>query len=194
MTGAQAGSLRSSQNLKNYMKKIKQIFLALVCAFFIAGCGASEQTKSPTETLKSLSEASKKRDAQAVKSHFSKGTLAMIEQSANRQEKTVDELLQQENWAVFQDLPEMKNEKISGETATVEVKNEVTGGYEEIPFNKEDGVWKVALDKYMQNAIKRLTEEMNKAPANMPANIVVNAAPPKSEANKSNVNSGTNKK
>lgn len=181
--------------IEYYMKKIKPVFIALVCAFFIAGCGTDEeQTKSPTETLKSLSEASKKRDVPAVKNHFSKGTLAMIEQSASRQEKTVDELLQQENWAVFQDLPEVKNEKISGDSATVEVKNKVTGGYDEIPFVKEDGAWKVALDVYMQNAIKRLTEEMNKTPANIPANIVVNTAPPKSVSNQSNVNSGTNKK
>ncbi len=45
------------------MNKIKPIFFALVCAFFLFGCNSTvEQTKSPTETLKALSEASKKKD------------------------------------------------------------------------------------------------------------------------------------
>lgn len=165
------------------MKQNKPILFALVCAFFLFGCNSAvEQTKTPTETLRALNEASKKKDTEAIKSYLSKGTLDLLEQSARRQEKTVDELLKQENGAPFQELPEMKNEQITGETASVEVKNNVTGEFEKIPFVKENGVWKIALDVFMKDAMKRLTEEMN---------IPANSSSP--EANKSNTNSENKK-
>jgi hypothetical protein len=166
------------------MNKTKQILFALVCAFFLFGCNSAvvEKTKSPTETLRVLSEASKKKDTAAIKSYLSKGTLNMLEQSAARQQKSVDELLKQENGAPFQNLPEIKNEQITGETAVVEVKNDVTGEFEKIPFVKEDGVWKVALDVFMKDVMKRLTEEMNP----MPANVAGNGEPKKSEPGNSN--------
>jgi PBP1b-binding outer membrane lipoprotein LpoB len=170
-----------------YMKKIKTIIFALVCAFFLFGCDSTiEQTKSPTETLKALSEASKKKDTEAIKSYLSKGTLDLFQQSATRREKTVEELLKEENGAPFQNLNEIKNEQITGETAVVEVKNNVSGEFDKIPFVKENGVWKVALDVYMKDAIKRLNEEMN-----IPAN---NTSLPESESNKSAANTVINKK
>lgn len=144
----------------------KTIFFTLVCAFFLLGCKTEPQRKSPTETIKALSEASKQKDPAAIKSYLSKGTLDMLDQSAKRREKSVDELLREENGAPMQDLTEVRNEQITGETATVEVKNNVTGGFEKIPFVSENGVWKVSLDTYMQDAIKRLNEAMNQPPAN----------------------------
>lgn len=174
------------------MRKTKSILFALACAFFLFGCGGDAtvvKEKTPVETLSALSEVSKKKDAAAIKSYLSKGTLDLLEQSAKRQNKTVDELLREENGAPFQELPEIRNEQITGETATVEVKNEVTGEFEKIPFVKENGVWKVALDVFMKDAMKRLTEEMNRMPAN--AAIPSNAEPSEPSANS---NGRTNKK
>lgn len=128
------------------------------------GCKSEPQRKSPTETIKALSEASKQKDAAAIKSYLSKGSLELLDQSARRREKSVDELLREENGAPMQDVTEVRNEQLAGETATVEVKNNVTGAFEKIPFAMENGVWKVALDRYMQDAIKRLNEAMNQPP------------------------------
>lgn len=174
--------------MKIYMNKIKPFkFFALVCAFLLFGCNSPvEQTKSPTETLRALSEASKKKDTEAIKSYLSKGTLDLLQQSATRREKPVDELLKEENGAPFQNLNEIKNEQITGETATVEVKNDVTGEFDKIPFVKENGVWKVALDVYMKDVMKRLNEEMNQNPAN--------TSLPETDSDRSNTNTGTNKK
>jgi hypothetical protein len=80
------------------------------------------QTKSPTEVLKTLNEASKSKDVAAIKNSVSKGTLNLIDESAKAQNTTVDELLKKENGAPFKDLPEMRNEKIEGDTATIELK------------------------------------------------------------------------
>lgn len=165
------------------MKKYKIIFLAL-CALFIAGCSSVQQTKSPTETLKALSEASKKKDVESIKQKVSKGTLELLEQSAKRENKSVDELLAQENNAPFEELPETRNEKITGDTATVEVKNNVSGGYETIPFVKENGEWKVAIDKFMEDIMKRATEEMKNMPANPASPNAPEAESGTPEANK----------
>lgn len=165
------------------MKKINTIIIALTCAFLMIGCNAVNQTKSPSETLQALNEASKKKDIPAIKSLLSKGTLDLLEQSAKKQNKTVDEILLKEGGAPFQDLPETRNEKIEGDAATVEVKNNVSGEFQKIPFVKEDGVWKVALDKFLDDVMKKMKEEMNKMPANLSLPDSVNQAKPETNSN-----------
>lgn len=119
---------------------------------------------SPMETLKALNAASKAKNPAAIKKTLSKGTLAMIETSAKNQKKSSDALLREDDGAPFKELPEMRNEQISGSTATVEVKNTTSGGWEKIPFVVEDGEWKVALDKYLENLKKEFDEEQRKNP------------------------------
>lgn len=117
---------------------------------------------SPTETLKALNEASKAKNPDAIKKTLSKGTIDLIKESATNQKKSVDELLKEDDGAPFKELPEMRNEQINGNTATVEVKNKVSSEWEKIPFVVEDGEWKVALDKYLKELEKRFAEEMSK--------------------------------
>jgi hypothetical protein len=50
------------------------------------------------------------------------------------------------------DIPEMRNEKMEGDTATLEIKNAKTESWETIPFVKEGDEWKIALDKAMREA------------------------------------------
>lgn len=174
------------------MKKINLTIIALICAFFIAGCNSASQIKSPTETLKALNEASKKKDTAAIKSLLSKGTLDLLEKNAKKQSKTVDEILLKDDGAPFQELPETRNEVITGDTATIEVKNTVTNEFQKLPFVKEDGIWKVALDKFLEDVMKQMREEMNKIPANI--SIPDNANQTKTESKNSNTNSEINKK
>lgn len=173
------------------MKIIKTICVALVCAFLIIGCKTATQIKSPTETLQTLNEASKKKDTATIKTLISKGTIGLLEKNAKQQNKTVDDILLKENGAPFQDLPETQNEVITGDTATVEVKNNVTGDFQKVPFIKEEGVWKVALDKFLDDVMKKMREEMSKMPANTSVNENVNQAKPPTETN---TNTATNKK
>jgi hypothetical protein len=118
---------------------------------------------SPTEVLKGFSKATQTKDAEKIKSFLSKGSLAEIEKSAKEQKVTVEELLTQGAEEDPVD-PDMKNEKIDGETATVEVKNETLGYYDVMPFVKEDGVWKIALDKFMADMLKKINEAQKQAP------------------------------
>jgi PBP1b-binding outer membrane lipoprotein LpoB len=146
--------------MKNYI-----VITTALLAIFISGCGGAVKTaRTPTETLVALNEAAKKRDAGAIKTLLSKSTVALIERNAAAQKTTSDELLTKDQGAPFRELPEIRGEKIEGDTATVEVKSETGGENQKIPLVKEDGEWKVALDKYAEEMSKRFTEEMNKSP------------------------------
>lgn len=72
--------------------------------------------------------------------------------SAKQQKKEIDDVLKEfvEGDLPFENgVPEMRNEKIDGDTATIEVKAE--GKWDETPLVKEDGIWKIAFDKVGKN-------------------------------------------
>ena len=166
--------------------KIYKTIVFTLCALTLAACGAVETTKSPTETLKTFIEASKNKDVETIKKNLSKNSLSLLEQTAKEQNTTVDELLKKNNGTPIKEMPETRNEKIEGDTATVEVKDKTSGKYETIPFVKEEGEWKIALDVFMQDLMKKMNEEM-KPPAqgSSPAD---SATPPDDGANKSSAN------
>lgn len=146
------------------MRSYKTVIIILSAIVF-AACQATGGAMTPTETMKALNEASRTKDAETIKKLVSKGTLDMLEISAKRQNTTVDELLKQDKGAPFKELPEMRNEKITGDTATVEVKNNSARGWETLPFVKEDGIWKVAIDKFMEDVMQKARDAMNQPPA-----------------------------
>lgn len=139
-------------------------FAFLALSFF--GCGNSDpvvvtpQVVSPTDTLKNFIEASKKKDVEAIKKSLSKGSLALAEKSAQSQGIAIDELFRRDNAQMPSEVPEIRNEKVEGDTATVEVKD-LTSGYDTIPFVKEDGAWKIAFDKYQETMLEKMRQEMN---------------------------------
>lgn len=146
--------------------RIYRVTIIALCGFFVFGCGAvTPKAPTPTETLKTFVEASKTKDVETIKKTLSKGTLDIIKKTADAQETTVDELLKKDSGTPVKEMPETRNEKIEGDTATVEVKNIVSGEFETTPFIKEDGNWKIALDKLMQDMQKKATEQMKMPPA-----------------------------
>ena len=127
---------------------------------------SAEPTLSPTETLRALNEASRKKDTAAMKGYFSRGTLDLFNELAEKQKKTVDEILKEDDGSPLDELPETRNEKIEGDRATVEVKNPATGKYDPFPLVKENGMWKVALDVYLEELEKRFADEVDQLPQN----------------------------
>ena len=162
------------------MRKIKfyKIAVFILFALMIAACQqASDQTLSPTETMRALNEASKKKDVETIKKLISKETSELLEQSAKDQNSTVDALLRKDSGAPFQKLPEMRNEKITGDTATVEIKNTADENWESMPLVKENGVWKIALDKFLADMKRKMNEEMKQVPVNPPSAVNGTSAP-----------------
>ncbi|MEZ5427357.1 MAG: hypothetical protein R2747_13890 [Pyrinomonadaceae bacterium] len=118
--------------------------------------------KTPTETMKTYIMATVNKDVPTVKSLLSKGSLKMIEESAKEQDKTVGEILTRgavDNKS--KKIPQFRNEKVDGDQATVEYKDETMPEFLTMPLVKEDGKWKIALDVFRENLMRDLTEEMN---------------------------------
>ena len=157
--------------------RIYRAVIIVCCALAIAACGAANTAVSPTATLNNFVEASKNKDVEMLKKLLSKGSMEAVEKVAVAKNTTVDKILVNNVSASLKELPETRNEKIEGDTASIEVKNKIVDSYETIPFVKEDGIWKIALDKFMQNM---------SAKQPMPAAAPV--SPGNTETNKSAVN------
>ena len=121
----------------------------------IAGC---KSAGSPTATFKNFFDAQKRKDIAGMKQLLSKTSLAMMEASAKEQGKTLDAMIQEqlENPASKTDkMPETRNEKINGEQATLELHNEDVQRWDTMYFVKEDGSWKIALDRTMEEMLRK---------------------------------------
>lgn len=106
---------------------------------------------TPTDAFRAYYEAIKRKDTDAVKSLFSKATVAMMEDQAKRTNKSLDAImtegLEAANKEIPATVPETRNEKIDGDSATLEVRDEKGDKWETLHMVKEDGSWKLAFDK-----------------------------------------------
>lgn len=155
------------------MKLSKSIVLAaLALAVGVSGLACNRLGSSPSATLKAYFEALQKKDAAGLKKTLSKGTLEMFEQFAKAQSppKSLDEALQTGLASTTNTdsnkMPETRNEKIDGDKATLEVKNDKTGAWETVPFIKEEGDWKIAFDQMFRDAFKNTGSSGNSSSDN----------------------------
>jgi hypothetical protein len=139
---------------------ITLLFAASLLLFSVVACKFGFGS-SPTATFKAFYEAQKNKDAAGLKKTLSKSSLEMMEKAAKEQKKTFDEALKEGfNDPAFksQQLPETRNEKIDGDSATLEVQDEQSKKWEKMYFSKEDGQWKIALDKTIEELFKKMGE------------------------------------
>ncbi len=134
--------------------------IGAMCVAIALAASACSNRSTPTATFKAFFEASKKKDVAGIKRGLSKGTVDMLDKLAKEQNKSTDDMLKD----VYKEdkgetFPETQNEKINGDTATLEVKNEKTGKWETLPFVKENGEWKIALDKFLEDMMKGLSDK-----------------------------------
>jgi hypothetical protein len=143
--------------------KIYKILPLIALAFALAGCSQIQsvlQPKSPTRTLQNFVEATQKKDAAGIKKSLSSGSLKMMEGLAKMQGKTLDQTIQEGDASgnSYAQMPETRNEKITGETATLEVKNDKTNEWDTLHFVKEQDDWKIAFDKTMEEMFKKMAD------------------------------------
>ena len=141
-------------------RRINALCAALTIVFTVTACSLLSGS-TPTATFKAFYEASKKKDVAGMKKTLSKGTLDMFDKLAKEQNKTTDDMLKDvDKDDKSEKMPETRNEKINGDTATIEVKNEKTNKWDPLPFVKENGEWKIALDKFLEDMMKSLGDKM----------------------------------
>ena len=109
--------------------------------FVVTACNKAGST--PTATAKAFFDAAHAKDIQGIKNTLSKGMLDMIETNAKKRNKTLDEVLGEDPAAPLPDTFESKDENITGDTATLQIKLK-SGKWDTAHFVKEDGQWKMA--------------------------------------------------
>lgn len=122
----------------NLRKHLASVVVALIAITMTSACSKKGQT--PTEGFKAFYEAAKSKDAAALKKTIAKKLLAELEDQAKQAGKPFDEFLVDVN--VPPSFPEVRNEKIDGDKATIEVKG-ASDNWRPTKLSKEDGVWKL---------------------------------------------------
>ncbi len=135
------------------LQQINILVIALAAVSLAATACNWSAGSSPTATMKEFNKAMHKKDKEAVKKMLSKASLQVIEVDARLGDETLDDAIQSGLNKVPSDLklPEMRNEKIKGNTATIEVKDEEKRLWFPVAFVKEGGQWKIAYDHAMRD-------------------------------------------
>lgn len=101
---------------------------------------------TPTDAYKMAFAIRQRKDAQAMKRVLSKEILEFFSEMGKVEGKSLDEMLKELVERPQAGEPEVRNEKITGNRAILEFKDD-KGGWSEMDFVKEDGEWKLTLPK-----------------------------------------------
>lgn len=127
--------------------KIRQMTVLLIIACLtvaLAACGGGAKASTPKEAFKSFYEAAKGKDVASIKKLMSKETIAEMEREAKGENKSLDDFLAEESQKGLPPaMPELGEEKIEGDKATLQFKAEKATNWSTVPFVKEDGDWKI---------------------------------------------------
>lgn len=101
---------------------------------------------TPTEAYKTAFALRQKKDAQGLKKVLSKEILEFFTEMGKVEKKSLDQMLEDLAQKPQASVPETRNEKITGDRAILEFKDD-KGEWSEMDFVKEDGGWKLTLPK-----------------------------------------------
>ena len=129
---------------------MRSLFVTAFLTVFLAvtlACEGSSTSSSPTEAYKALYAAVKSKDTEKIKAVMSKKSQEFAEMVAGRQNSPVEKVYENGFTATtFSDtLPEIRDERISGQWGAVEVWNAKDKRWEDLGFVNEDGSWKFAM-------------------------------------------------
>jgi hypothetical protein len=151
------------------MKKIFSfLLLAIAMGSISTGCGGGGMSNaSPKEVLVAFFEKLAKKDiegATKLATKDSKSTMEMMKKGLDMAEKMKDQIKDKEDPTEEFKNMEVGEAKITGDAATVAVRNKKKDQEVEFPLKKEDGAWKV--DFSMATLMKMGMDEKNKRAGN----------------------------
>jgi hypothetical protein len=109
------------------------------------GASSATQAMGPSQVVQAFSQAVQAQDAQTVKRLLSGTSLKMLEGAAGSKGMSMDEFITKGGDMPLRETPEIRNETIEDDLATMEVN--VSNGWERLALVKEGGDWKIAFDK-----------------------------------------------
>lgn len=142
----------------------RKIFILFSLCFALASCSGSDapQAKTPLETLQAYVKAFQKKDYTTMKLLLSDATIKMHQESAKAQGVTLDDIVQRETLiSPEQKTAEFRNQKIDGEKATIEMKNNF-GAWNTINFVREQGIWKIDKQGFADQILEQNERDAKK--------------------------------
>ena len=129
------------------------ILLLLVLAALALGlnCGGTASgpsgADSPTEAYKRLFAAVKAKDQDAIKKEMSAKSIELAKMTATKNNTPIEKVFENGFTATTfsPTLPEIRDERVKGDKGAVEVWNSKDSRWEDLPFVKENGGWKIAV-------------------------------------------------
>jgi hypothetical protein len=130
---------------------------------FAVSCSRDTKPATPYETFATYTKAINKKDTTTMKLLLSSESIKMHEQEAKAQNVTVDEIVKRETlFREGQRKLEFRNEKIEGDSATLEVKT-ADDRWETVPFVREDGEVKIDKKGYRDRMLQEIEQENQQA-------------------------------
>jgi len=142
------------------MLRIISGIVLLIAAAALLSCdrnstpGISED--SPTGAYKRLYTAVKAKDTAAIEAVMTKSTIDFAKANAARTNQTLDKMLSNGLTATTfsPTMPQIRDERINGDMGAVEVYNSKDRVWEDLPFIKQDGAWKLAIGELWANTFR----------------------------------------
>jgi hypothetical protein len=112
--------------------------------------GQSGSLATPTDAYRTVHALRGKKDIEGLKKLLSKDILEFFTEMGKLEKKTLDEMLLDLCLKPQEATPEARNEKITGDRAIIEYKDE-KGEWKKMDFEKEGSEWKLTLPKAEQS-------------------------------------------
>jgi hypothetical protein len=118
------------------------LLIAALLGCALASCGG-KKASTPTELFKNFYTAARNKDVAGLKSMMSRAALADTESEAQKRGQSLDDFLAGQGQFFPPNMPEIRNEKVEGDKASLEFRREGAANWSTAWFVKEDGEWKV---------------------------------------------------
>jgi hypothetical protein len=105
----------------------------------------SGSLSTPTDAFRTVYNATKNKDIEGFKKTLSADSLKWLEDEAKKENMSLDQEIAKSSPP--DTLPETRNEKIDGNTASLETKDSKSGDWQTLYFVKEGGEWKLDIKK-----------------------------------------------
>lgn len=133
----------------------------ILSALLMTGCSETKApsggAQSPSDAYRVLWEGVQAKDSEKIKSVLSDSTLKFAGDRSKQTGETVEQVIRNgfSAPAMSETMPEIRDEQISGNNASIEVLNNKTRGWEMMPFVLEKGGWKLAVGDAFANSWKQ---------------------------------------
>jgi hypothetical protein len=138
------------------MPRIFLLFAVLCLIGCVFACNGMAGGATPTEAYKLLFAAVKSKNTESIKKQLTKKTIEFGLMASERNNTPVEKVYENGFTATtFSDaLPTMRDERINGDMGALEVWNSKDSRWEDLPFIKEDGAWKLAVGEMFAGTFK----------------------------------------